>query len=190
MYKNPNHRNRVRIIGGECKSRIITFPDIDGLRPTADMVREKLFNWLGQNLYGKSVLDLFSGSGVMGFEAASRYAKHVVLIEKNRKALTYIQNNIKELKLNNLDAFCIDAFDYLQNNNNKFDIVLLDPPYAWNKWNELWKLLTNHLNNDAEIYIEAASHIELPNNLISIKQGKSGNSHFTLARFTSETISL
>lgn len=183
MYKNPNHRNKVRIIGGECRSRIITFPNIEGLRPTADMVREKLFNWLGQNLHGKSVLDLFSGSGVMGFEAASRYAKQVILIEKNRKAFFNIHENINLLKLNNLNAFCMDAFDYLQNNNNKFDIILLDPPYAWDKWNKLWQLLINHLNNDAYIYIEASSHIELPSNLIHHKQGKSGNSHFILARF-------
>ena len=77
-------RNTVRIIGGEYRRRLLPFPDAQGLRPTPDRVRETLFNWLGQQLYGKSCLDLFAGSGALGFEAASREARRVVMVEKSR----------------------------------------------------------------------------------------------------------
>jgi len=67
-------QNRVRIIGGKWRSRLVKFPDAPGLRPTPDRVRETLFNWLGQDLAGARCLDLFAGSGVLGFEAGSRGA--------------------------------------------------------------------------------------------------------------------
>ena len=97
--KNPNHKNQVRIIGGEHRSRLINFNNADGLRPTADMVREKLFNWLGQDLTGTTVLDLFSGSGIMSFEAASRNAKMIVAIENNIKTalIFYIDYMLKNI---------------------------------------------------------------------------------------------
>ncbi|XLM20591.1 RsmD family RNA methyltransferase, partial [Chromobacterium piscinae] len=78
-------RNKVRIIGGEFRRRLLPFPEAEGLRPTPDRVRETLFNWLGQDLYGKNCLDLFAGSGALGFEAASRSARRVVMVEKSRK---------------------------------------------------------------------------------------------------------
>ena len=83
----PQGRNRVRIVGGMWRSRMIEFPDALGLRPTADRVRETLFNWLGQTMVDRRCLDLFAGSGALGFEAASRGAKVVVMVESNRAAV-------------------------------------------------------------------------------------------------------
>ena len=88
MKRHP-HGNRVRIIGGQWKSRVLTFAAADGLRPTPDRVRETLFNWLGQTLYGKTCLDLFAGSGALGFEALSRGAERVVMVESARSAIVH-----------------------------------------------------------------------------------------------------
>ena len=85
--------NSVRIVGGELRRRVIRFPDSEGLRPTPDRVRETLFNWLGQELDGWHCLDLFAGSGALGFEAASRGAARVVMIEKAPRVLAALQEN-------------------------------------------------------------------------------------------------
>ena len=92
--KHNKHKNQVRIIGGELRGRKVRFADAEGLRPTADSVRERLFNWLGQDLTGQTVLDLFAGSGALGFEAASRGAKRVVLVENNRWAAASLQQQM------------------------------------------------------------------------------------------------
>ena len=86
-------RNRVRIIGGAWRSRLISFPSSKDLRPTPDRVRETLFNWLGQDLTGKTCLDLFAGSGALGFEAASRGARRVVMVENDATVLRAIIAN-------------------------------------------------------------------------------------------------
>src|SRR3954464_2802387 len=83
--------NRVRIIGGEHRGRRIAVPDRPGLRPTPDRVRETLFNWLGQRLDGLACLDLFAGSGALGFESASRGAARVVMVENDRAAFAAVQ---------------------------------------------------------------------------------------------------
>ena len=92
------HLNRVRIIGGQWRGRLLRFPDAQGLRPTPDRVRETVFNWLGQDLTGVSCLDLFAGSGALGFEAASRGASRVVLVERDRVAAQALQANVATLQ--------------------------------------------------------------------------------------------
>ena len=89
----PATRNQVRIIGGAWRSRLIAFPPRADLRPTPDRVRETLFNWLGQDLTGKRCLDLFAGSGALGFEAASRGAQRVVMVERDPAAWRALQAN-------------------------------------------------------------------------------------------------
>src|SRR3990167_7240418 len=96
-------RNRVRIIGGEWRSRQLQFPDATDLRPTPDSVRETLFNWLGQRLDGKICLDLFAGSGALGFEALSRGAAQVVMVEKDRQALQSLRENAAKLWASRLE---------------------------------------------------------------------------------------
>ena len=87
-------RNRVRIIGGAWRSRLVSFPSRGDLRPTPDRVRETLFNWLGQDLTGRTCLDLFAGSGALGFEAASRGAARVVMVENDRAVFSSLEKLI------------------------------------------------------------------------------------------------
>src|SRR5690606_42053047 len=90
--------NRLRIVGGEWRSRVLSFPDALGLRPTPDRVRETLFNWLGQDLTGMRCLDLYAGSGALGFEALSRGAKHVDMVERARPVQAALQRNAEALQ--------------------------------------------------------------------------------------------
>ena len=92
-----SNKGKIRIIGGEWRSRILTFPNQKDLRPTPDRVRETVFNWLGQDLSGRTCLDLFAGSGVMGFEAASRGAKQVVMVETDAVILKALRASAGQL---------------------------------------------------------------------------------------------
>src|SRR5512140_2532572 len=96
-------RNRLRIIGGDWRSRIVRFPDAPGLRPTPDRVRETLFNWLGQRLDGLSCLDLFAGSGALGFEALSRGARRVVMVERDRATAVALRLSAQALEAGDLE---------------------------------------------------------------------------------------
>src|SRR6187397_3532382 len=96
-------RNRVRIIAGKWRSRIVHFPAAAQLRPTPDRVRETLFNWLGQRLDGLDCLDLFAGSGALGFEALSRGARRVVMVERDRATAAALRVSAAKLEAVNLD---------------------------------------------------------------------------------------
>lgn len=128
---------RVRIIGGHWRRRLLSFPSIDDLRPTPDRVRETLFNWLGQELYGRTCLDLFAGSGALGFEAASRGARRVVMVEQDMRAVRSLESN-RDLLGTLADGITIeivkaDATRFLEREAKRmpaaYDIVFLDPPF-------------------------------------------------------------
>lgn len=179
MSKHSKHTNQLRIIGGNCRGRKIRFLSADGLRPTADMVRERLFNWLGQDLTGLKVLDLFAGSGALGLEAASRNAKHVVMVEKYKDSSRLLQQNAVELELQDkITVASQDALNYLQSSGEKFDVVFLDPPYAWEDWEILFEVLEKCLSEKATVYIEAANMPSIPQWLYLYRKGKSGKSLF------------
>lgn len=180
MKHNQKHNNQVRIIGGSCRGRKLAFAAADGLRPTPDMVREKLFNWLGQDLTGKTVLDLFAGSGALGLEAASRNAKRVVMVDNHRQTLKSIQKNSHDLGLSQVEAVCSDGLLYLKSTAQKFDVVFLDPPFAWNDWDDLFGFLGGCLKNQAMVYIEAGKFPEKPEWLEAYREGRSGMSGFEL----------
>src|SRR5689334_16552408 len=106
-------RNRVRIIGGDWRSRLVRFPPSAELRPTPDRVRETLFNWLGQRLDGQDALDLFAGSGALGFEALSRGARRVVMVERDRATAAALRASAQKLAAANVDIVEGDALRYL-----------------------------------------------------------------------------
>ena len=112
---HPKHYNQVRIIGGTHRGRKIAFPVADGLRPTPDSVREKLFNWLGQDLTGQTVLDLFAGSGALGFESASRGAAKVVMVEADRQTAQNLTRHAAQFGWNGttVSVFCRSAAAFL-----------------------------------------------------------------------------
>ncbi|OSI09345.1 16S rRNA (guanine(966)-N(2))-methyltransferase RsmD [Neisseria zoodegmatis] len=184
--KHTKHHNQIRIIGGTYRGRRLYFSDADGLRPTPDSVRERLFNWLGQDLTGQAVLDLFGGSGALGVEAASRHARKVVVVENNRKTLANIQNNVRELELAQIETVVSDGLSYLKQGRECFDTVFLDPPFNWQQWPELFELLKGRLNRGAMVYIEAGRLPEIPEWLAVYREGKAGMSKFALLAYEEE----
>lgn len=121
--------NQVRIIGGQWRGRKLPFPDQQGLRPTADRIRETLFNWLAPRLPGAHCLDLFAGSGALGFEAASRGAARVVLVENKAPAVQVLSANKQRLDAGAVVIVHSEAQQYLTGAQGSFDIVFLDPPF-------------------------------------------------------------
>lgn len=184
---NPKHSNQVRIIGGELRGRKIQFPSIESLRPTPDYVRERLFNWLGQDLTGRTVLDLFAGSGALGFESASRYAKQVCMCEINRLVVGCLKEQVQTLKVQErVQIYQQEGLQFLAQTTQIFDLVMLDPPFAWQDWAKLFPLLKDKLSPEAQLYIEAGALPELPDWLVVLKQGKAGQSMQVLAQISSE----
>lgn len=125
----PRPANQLRIIGGQWRGRRLSFPDVTGLRPTPDRVRETLFNWLMPVLPGARCLDLFSGSGALGFEAASRSAAAVVMVEREARAVTALRAHSALLAASQVQVIAADALTYLAGAAQAYDIVLLDPPF-------------------------------------------------------------
>lgn len=181
--KHSKHRNQIRIIGGLYRGRKLAFPDAEGLRPTPDSVRERLFNWLGQDLTGQRVLDLFAGSGALGLEAASRHAARVVLVECAHAAAQALRGHVRSLEAA-ADVVSGDALAFLQHSPDAFDGVFLDPPFAWQAWDALWPLLAPRLRPGAWVYAEAGSLPEWPPFLAVEKSGKAGMSAYALLRRT------
>ena len=172
--------NRVRIIGGQYRRRLLDFPDADGLRPTPDRVRETLFNWLGQDLPGWTCLDLFAGSGALGFEAASRGAARVVMIERDAKAIRALEHNRATLEANQLDILRVDALTWLANNRETFDLIFIDPPFDSGLAASVLPELGTHLKSGGQAYIEQATPVVAPPGLVLQRSGRAGRSHFAL----------
>ncbi len=151
----------MRIIGGLWKKSVLRFPAADDLRPTPDRVRETLFNWLGQDLNGLDCLDLFAGSGALGFEAGSRGAERVVLVEQDRGAVGALRDNAVRLSASTLEVVPGDANAYLSTTQDRFDVVFLDPPFRQNVLPELLGRLHRVLKSGARVYVEAPSPVEV-----------------------------
>ncbi|MGD2117115.1 MAG: 16S rRNA (guanine(966)-N(2))-methyltransferase RsmD [Chromatiales bacterium] len=132
MAKRPGSSNRLRIIGGSMRGRILSFPSAKGLRPTADRIRETLFNWLQHDIAGSRCLDLFAGSGALGFEAASRGAGQVVMLDNNPAVIQQLQQNVHLLGLQQqVEVVSAAAMNWLAASQAEpFDVVFLDPPFA------------------------------------------------------------
>lgn len=172
--------NKVRIIGGELRSRMISFPDAEGLRPTPDRVRETLFNWLGQTLYGRTCLDLFAGSGALGFEAASRGAEQVVMVELNRTVLRALQDNVKKLGCANISVQGQDGLEFASRDMRTYDVIFLDPPFGSDYLPRLLEILPQRLNENGVVYVESGAAIAVPPPWQVLKSGKAGQVHYQL----------
>lgn len=172
--------NRIRIIGGTHRSRILHFPNSDGLRPTPGRVRETLFNWLGQTLTGKRCLDLFAGSGALGFEAASRGAAEVVMVERNRTVFKALQDNARKLAFGNLALHCEDGLKFAAQARSAFDVVFLDPPFQSDYLSRLMPYLPALLEPDGVVYVESLGRFDAGEDWQRVKQGRAGAVHFQL----------
>lgn len=173
--------NTVRIIAGKYRRRILKFPDSEGLRPTPDRVRETLFNWLGQELDGWQCLDLFAGSGALGFEAASRGAAKVVMIEQAPRVLAALRDNAELIGATpTVEIKRLDAIQYLASTKTKFKLIFLDPPYHKGWLARLEPLLANVAKQDTLIYAEAETALQHLGPWQTIRHGRAGEVHFHL----------
>ncbi|MDF2868120.1 MAG: rsmD [Gammaproteobacteria bacterium] len=148
--------NKVRIIGGRWRGRKLPFPDVPGLRPTADRVRETLFNWLSPHINGAHCLDLFAGSGALGFEAASRGAAKVLMIDNDRAVIQQLKANQTLLNAQNVTIYQAAIPESSSLPEKPFDLVFLDPPFHKNLINQACQWLIHHhyLAKQALIYLE------------------------------------
>lgn len=177
---------RVRIIGGDWKKSVLRFPALADLRPTPDRVRETLFNWLGQDLSGQSCLDLFAGSGALGFEAASRGARRVVLVERDREAARAMVANAERLAGTALQVVATDASVFLRTANERFDVVFLDPPFRQNVLPEVLANLPAVLNAGARVYVESPSPVEPEGAWRELKRSRAGQVSFQLLEWSDD----
>jgi 16S rRNA (guanine966-N2)-methyltransferase len=173
-------RNRVRIIAGAWRSRLIRFPPAAQLRPTPDRVRETLFNWLGQRLDGLACLDLFAGSGALGFEALSRGARRVVMVERDRAVAEALRANARELEASGAEVFEGDAMRYLDRMSEDFDVVFLDPPFASDLAARALERLAGRLHAGARVYVESAKPVELPSQWSTLREDRAGAVRYAL----------
>lgn len=173
-------KGTLRVIGGKYRSRLIRVPSLRGLRPTPDRVRETLFNWLGQDLTGLACLDLFAGSGALGFEAASRGAVRVVMVEKDRAAVAELERSRAALGAEQVAIIGSDAMVFLAKARERFDVVFLDPPFRQNALPAILGNLPPHLEPGARVYVESDAPMEPSSPWIELKRGKAGQVSYQL----------
>ncbi len=143
-------------------------------------MRETLFNWLGQTLYGRSCLDLFAGSGALGFEAASRGAEHVLMVEKSLPVFRALQDNAGKLACSQVLLRHQDGLEFIRRNAQRFDVIFLDPPFQGDYLPKLLELLPQHLADNGVVYLESGAEIEAPAPWRVIKSGRAGQVHYQL----------
>jgi len=179
--------NQVRIIGGEWRSRRVDFPDHEGLRPSADRVRETVFNWLGQDLGGRRCLDLFAGSGALGFEALSRGAASVVMVEKSRRVCAALRRNAELLGAKNLQLHCADALEFATaaaaDAAARFDVVFLDPPFRSTMLAQVLPRVVPLLRPAAQVYVESVTAFVPACGWRIKRHGRAGQVHYTLVTY-------
>lgn len=175
-------QNTVRINAGEWRSRVLQFPDAEGLRPSPERVRQTVFNWLGQDMTSKVCLDIFAGTGVFGFEALSRNAKSVVMVELSKQASKSLSQNKTLLKAENCQILNMDAMQFLASNQQRFDLIFCDPPYEKQWLDKLLPILGEHLSDKGVLYVEAEFQIESNDTWEVLKQSKAGKVYYHLLK--------
>jgi len=187
--KKKSALSSVRIIAGEHRSRKITFASgQEGLRPTNDRIRETLFNWLAAYIPSATCLDLFAGSGVLGFEALSRGAGKVVFVDQSPLVNKHLLENSRLLEVDNVEIYCNTAMEWLDSNNQQFDVVFLDPPFDEGFLPALIAKMEKHtvLKEGALIYIEKRRDnkpLDVPARWEELKSKNAGQVSYSLFRY-------
>jgi 16S rRNA (guanine(966)-N(2))-methyltransferase RsmD len=188
------HRpNTVRIIGGEHRGRLLRFATGPGLRPTPDRVRETVFNWLGQDLTGLRCLDLFAGSGALGFEALSRNAAEVVFVDSSREVITHLRAFAEAIGTSRATIRQGDALEFLRlaarsaaAPGGRFDVVFLDPPFGQEWIARVEPLLEPVLAPGGRVHVETGEPWTPAHGLRVMKSGRAGVVHHALAMKSDE----
>jgi len=175
---NKNLSN-IRIIAGKFRRRKITFPNVESIRPTTDRLRETAFNWLQPYLENANCLDAFAGSGILGFEALSRYAKSVTFVDQLKINIESISANAKKLNIDlNINMHCQDFFS-LNFETSAFDVIFLDPPYHQELITKALDFLMakKWMNEKTIIYIEGEKKVlsQIPDSFKILKQKTTKN---------------
>ena len=192
VHNQHNGVGQLRIIGGEWRSRKLSFPDLPGLRPTPDRVRETLFNWLAPYVAGAKVIDLFAGSGAVFLEALSRGAATGLALDSSSVAISSLREHLGTLRCTVGQAQTADALRYLETQPaTPFDLAFLDPPFNQNLLPAACALLEERqwLADDSWIYTEsetAPSTLGLPGNWRLHREQKSGRVYYALWQRTAE----
>lgn len=194
--KGRQARNQLRIIAGQWRSRRLTFPDVPDLRPTADRVRETLFNWLQARVPGARCLDLYAGSGACGLEALSRGAASVLFVERSRVAADALHANLGLLGADGGRVLCRDvetwlAADPVAAGQPPVDLVFMDPPYASGRLMPVCHALeaSGLLADQARVFLEAGGDLDearLPEGWEVLRRGRAGKVQYVLC-LTSNT---
>lgn len=180
--------NKVRIIAGSWRGRRILFPELAAVRPTPDRVRETVFNWLQAEIAGARCLDLFAGTGILGFEALSRGAESVICVEHDKSAVTAIRHNAAILGAEGLETVRADAIVFLSHSQPRpADIVFIDPPYDSQIVGQVCQILHDRvwLASQALIYIERRAKdlsVTVPGNWQCLRSKRAGQVDYRLYR--------
>lgn len=177
---------RIRIIGGQLRNSRLDVPELPGLRPTAERVRETLFNWLAPVIGGARCLDLCAGTGALGIEALSRGAGSVQFVERDARAAQALRDNLSRLKAQGGQVAAADALAWLQGAPQPYDLVFLDPPFALDLWTALAQKLEQGgwLAPGAWIYVECGrlAKPSLPPSWALHREGVAGEVRYALYR--------
>ncbi len=176
-------QNKLRIIGGKWRSRVITFSPNAGLRPTPARVRETVFNWFGQDMHNSTCLDLFAGSGAMGIEAASRGSRQVVMVESSPTVYSSLQSSLQKLQADQIELLMLDALKFIMSDKRLFDVIFLDPPYRQGLVPRVLPLLPFHLSKNGLIYVETDNPLELEEGWSVWRGGQAGRVYYQLLRY-------
>lgn len=197
--KAGNAKHTIRIIGGQWKRTPVAVVDGKGLRPTPERVRETLFNWLNHLLdssfAGLTCLDMFAGTGALGFEAASRGFRHVTLIEKNWMALKQLRAIQSKLNAGQVEILPGDAFLAVRSmlaKGMRFDLICLDPPFQENLLPEVLPLCGNLLTGQGLVYVESDAPVTsalladygMADCLQLVREGRAGQVYYHLLKKT------
>lgn len=195
--RNPSLPGKVRIIGGLWKRTPILVANLPGLRPTPDRVRETLFNWIGPSIRGLTCVDLFAGTGALGFEAASRGAAKVHLVEPERRLCESMANLQTKLQASQVEIHSRTAAAFLSRGGlaenslmGRVELAFLDPPFAQGLWTPTLSALRPFLAPGARIYLEAdqawEAVVDQPQAYSCLKQDRAGQVHYHLLQIKNE----
>jgi 16S rRNA (guanine966-N2)-methyltransferase len=177
---------RIRIIGGQLRNSRVDVPDLPGLRPTSERVRETLFNWLAPVIAGARCLDLYAGTGALGIEALSRGAASVQFVERDARAAQALRGNLARLKASGGQVAAVDALGFLEEAAQPYGLVFLDPPFALDLWAAVAQRLEQGgwLTAGALIYVESPREtaLRLPDSWALHREGVAGEVRFGLYR--------